>query len=95
MSDSATLRSPSPSQFTTPSLLIWSFFRDARDGETAFFDSNGRRSRNRYCLKCETDSYETNIFCTAWTSNAKQHLLKRHNVNIGASEQNTSMYIYI
>lgn len=95
MSDS-TLRSRSPSSkpcpdFTTPASLIWSFFRDAQDDEVAFVEiPKGRKARNRYCLECETGSNsKSSIFCTPWTSNAKQHLLKKHNVDIDASK-NTS-----
>jgi len=68
-------------------MLIWSFFRDAQGNESGSTeDSKGKKLRIHYCLKCATKSPTKTPWSTTFTTNAKSHLLKKHEINIDASK---------
>jgi hypothetical protein len=80
---------PSCSGPATLSDLVWSYFRDAEDGEDSFVtSSDGRKHRLHYCLKCGGDDKSSDVatWSTAWTSNAKGHLLRQHKIDAEASK---------
>jgi len=104
MSDPSLLRLPSTSgsRAVSPTLvgttdLIWSYFRDAQDDEDSFTESSdGRKHRFHYCLKCDGDKRsDVATWRTAWTSNAKKHLLKKHEIDIDASKCIHQNYLWI
>jgi BED zinc finger len=81
--------SPAPSGSAALSDLVWSYFRDAQDGEDSFLTgSDGRKHRLHYCLKCDINdkSSDAATWSTAWTSNAKGHLMRKHKIDIEASK---------
>jgi hypothetical protein len=78
MSDSLMLRSPPPSsnshsEIPVPDSLIWSFFREAQDGEPA------------YTTELSKGKSRSNVFCTSSALEAKQHLLEKHDIDVDAS----------
>jgi|SRR6266850_1031084 len=91
-------RSPSPSSLSQASQglesrqaatgnLIWAFFRDAQGDEEDFHvDNKGRKFKNHYCLKCAVKDLNETPWRGCFTTNAKTHLLNKHELDIDARE---------
>jgi hypothetical protein len=61
-----------------PSSAIWAYFREPQGDESLFDQSGSKKQKKRYCMLCDGN----NIWSTAYTTNAKNHLRKKHHVNI-------------